>query len=164
MIVALMMAVVLAATIAACVTDLMSLRIPNILSIIIIAAFVIAFAASPHSFEGWRAHLAALAGFFIITYIMFITGMIGGGDAKLGSALALWVGLKGLAIYVFCMAFAGGIIALISIFIKKKKPFRNPPAKSWMAQAQEGRNAVPYGIAISIGAWAALFRSGLLFH
>jgi prepilin peptidase CpaA len=163
-ILALMTAIALAATLVACYSDLMSLRIPNRCSIAIVAAFVLAFAAAPESFEGWRSHLAALAGFFLITYIMFVTGMIGGGDAKLGSALALWVGLKGLATYVFCMALVGGVIACLSLFIKRKKPFRSPPAKSWMAQAQEGRNAVPYGIAISIGAWVALFQSGFLSH
>jgi prepilin peptidase CpaA len=164
MILALMTVVMLVATVLACLSDLREMRIPNICSIAVAGAFLFAFLAAPESFGRWWSHGAALVLVFAVTYIMFLKGMFGGGDAKLGSALALWVGLKGLALYVFWMGVMGGVIAILSLLIKKKKPFAHPPAKSWMAQVQEGRNAVPYGIAISVGAWAALAQTGFFLN
>lgn len=164
MIVALLTCVVLAATVASCVSDVKSLRIPNAYVVAILLAFVPAFLIAPEQFGAWWEHLGAFAAIFAITYVMFAVGMIGGGDAKLGSALALWVGLKGLMAYVFYMAVVGGVLGLFSLLLKKKKPFTKPKKGSWVATVQDGGNAVPYGIALSIGAWAGLFHTGFLGH
>ena len=160
-----MTAVILVTTLLACVSDVRTMRIPNMHSVVIAAAFLVAFAASPESFPGkWWFYPAALAIMFAITFGMFAKGMIGGGDAKLGSALALWVGLQGLVPYVFWMAIAGGLLGVASLFIKKSKRFTGLPPENWIAQVQEGRNAVPYGIAISAGAWGALLQTEFLSH
>lgn len=157
-------AVVLVVTVMACVSDVRSLRIPNLYSVIVIAAFAIAFLVSPEAFGKWWHHLGAFAGMFVITYAMFCFGMLGAGDSKFGSALALWVGLKGLMPYLLLMAMMGGVIGIVSIFFRKKKPFANPLPGSWMAVAQEGKNSVPYGVAISFGAVGALLHTGFIYH
>ena len=149
---------------AACVSDVRSLRIPDVYSIVVIAAFIPAFLLSPEIFGRWWEHMGALALMFILTYVMFCYGVMGGGDSKFGSALALWVGLKGLVPYVLFMGIMGGVVALASYFIKKKKPFKNPRAGSWVAEVQQGRNAVPYGVAISFGAWMAILHTGIIDH
>ena len=149
-------------TVLACVSDVTSLRIPNLYSVFILGAFAVAYLASHESFDPLWHHLGALVAVFVVTYIMFIAGMMGGGDSKLGSALALWVGIKGVIIYVFWMAVVGGVIGGLSLLIKKKKPFANPRAGSWLAAAQEGKNEIPYGVAISIGAWVAMLQTGFI--
>lgn len=155
--------VTLATTLLACVSDVRTMRIPNLHSIVIAAAFLIAYLASPESFTGkWWYYPASLVAMFAITFGMFAKGMIGGGDAKLGSALALWVGLPGLVPYVFWMALTGGLLGLLSLFIKKSKRFAGLPPENWIAQVQEGRNAVPYGVAISVGAWGAMIQTHFL--
>ncbi len=164
---ALMTGVVLVMIVMACISDVRSLRIPNAYSIIVIAAYAIAYLTGHDSFgpdDKLSAHLLSLVVIFAITYIFFVIGLMGGGDVKFGSALALWIGLKGFLVYVFWMTLAGGLIAALSLFIRSAKPFANPAAGSWIAQVQEGRNAVPYGIAISIGACAALAQTGFLTH
>lgn len=164
MIVALLLCVVFVITLLSCVSDVRALHIPNWHSIVIVGAFAAAYALSPDSFGKWWVHLGGLGFFFIVTYLMFIAGMMGGGDSKLGSALALWVGLKGIVVYVFWMALLGGIIGAFSLWMKKKKPFKSPPAGSWMATVQEGGNGIPYGVAISFGAWMALLHTGIITH
>lgn len=149
-------------TLLSCVSDVKSLRIPNLYSVLIIAAFAVAFLVSPESFGPLWHHAGALVVVFLVTYLMFIAGMMGGGDSKLGSALALWVGIKGVVFYVFWMAVAGGVIGALSLLIKKKKPFAKPLAGSWMAAAQEGKSAIPYGIAISFGSWMAMLQTGFI--
>lgn len=149
-------------TLLSCVSDVRSLRIPNIYSVLIVAAFAVSFLCQPQFFFPLWHHGLALAIVFIVTYLMFIAGMMGGGDSKLGSALALWVGVKGVMIYVFWMAVVGGVIGALSLWIKKKKPCVNPAAGSWIAAVQSGENAIPYGVAISIGAWVAMWQTGFI--
>lgn len=148
--------------VAASVSDYRSMRIGNGLSIAAIVLFVVAIIFSPSAFAGWGTHLVAGVAVLVVTYAMFAVGMIGGGDAKFAAALSLWVGLKGLMAFMFYMALAGGVLGILTLLLRRYKPFTAPREGSWVAVAQAGGNAVPYGIAISIGAVAALYHSGLL--
>ncbi len=159
-----MTVVVLAVTLFSCRSDIMSLRIPNTHSVIILLCFVPAYIATPPVFEPLWHHLAALLLMFAVTYVMFYTGLMGGGDAKLASALALWVGLRGIIPFVFYISLAGGLLAAVTLMIRKKKPFQNPRAGSWIAEVQSGKDAIPYGVAISVGVWAVFFHTGLIPH
>ena len=165
MIVALLTYFVLVITLASCVSDVQRLRIPNSHVIAVLAAFVVAYAVSPSSFgDVWWYPFAAGAVFLVVTYVRFVYRLLGAGDAKMGAALALWVGLQGLMPYLMFMAMAGGIVGVASLLIKKYKPFKNPRAGGWIATVQSGGNAVPYGIAITAGAWGAMFHNGFIIH
>jgi prepilin peptidase CpaA len=164
MIVTLCIAIVFVVTLMACVSDARSLRIPNLYSVVVLAAFGVAYLASPENFQPLWNHFLALGIIFAVTYLMFMAGMMGGGDSKFASALAIWIAAKGVMVFVFWMAVMGGVIGILTLWMKKKKPFRNPPPGSWMAAAQKGENKIPYGIAISFGAWAALWHGGLITH
>ena len=82
------------ALIAAAASDLSRYEIPNGLSVALAAGFV--FAAFTLSGADLASHLAAGGATFIFTVLLFARGLIGGGDVKLMSATALWVGLGGL--------------------------------------------------------------------
>ncbi|HRC27015.1 MAG TPA: hypothetical protein PKX87_06260, partial [Alphaproteobacteria bacterium] len=98
------------------------------------------------------------------TLWMFATGMIGAGDSKLGTAFALWVGLKGLPVYLFFMAVAGGFLGLATLVLRRRALWPKAPEGSWIARAQRGESVVPYGIAIVTGAiFAFAFRGYLSF-
>ncbi|MDP2206038.1 MAG: prepilin peptidase [Alphaproteobacteria bacterium] len=164
MIVALLTCLMLATTLLSCISDVQRLRIPNTYVLIVLGSFAVAFALSPSSFGVWWHPFAAGGVFLVITYVMFAFNMLGAGDAKLGAALALWVGLPGLMAYVMYMAIVGGLLGVASLFLKKRKPFKNPREGSWVATVQGGGNAVPYGIAITTGAWGAMLHNGFIFH
>jgi prepilin peptidase CpaA len=131
---------------------------------LILASFIVAFVLSPESFNKWWVHIGAFVLMFGVTFGMFCLNMLGSGDTKLGSVLALWVGLKGLMIYLFYMTLAGGVLGIASIILYRKKFFKNPREGSWVARVQEGKSAIPYGVAISVGFWGALFHTGFLYH
>ena len=156
--------VVLVVTLLSCVADVRFMRIPNWHALVILGCFIPAWLAMPSTFGNIWYHAGALAAMFVITYIMFCSRMIGGGDAKLGTALALWTGLKGLAPFMLYMAIMGGVLGLAAILLRKRKLFNNPSPGSWVGQAQNGRSAVPYGVAISVGAWAAFFHTGFVHN
>lgn len=160
----LMTLIVFIVTLLSSVSDVRSLRIPNWHALVILGCFIPAWLAAPGAFEAPWQHLAAMGAMLVLGYLMFSFGLMGGGDAKLAAAVGLWVGLGGLAPFIFSMAIMGGIIALVSIAVSKKKFFKNPLPGSWIEQVQAGRNAVPYGVAISAGAWAALYHTGFLHN
>jgi prepilin peptidase CpaA len=151
-------------TLFSCMSDVRSLRIPNLYALAILVCFVPAWLTSPAAFGPLWYHVTAMGIMFVLTYIMFCQGMMGGGDSKLGTALGLWVGLKGLLPFVFYMALMGGVLGLLTVGLQKKKLFINPKPGSWIEQAQAGQNAVPYGIAISFGSWAAFYHTVLMHH
>lgn len=162
MITAAALAALFVCVIMAGVSDFRTLKIPNGLSVAIVALFAAAYAAGPDDFGPFWMHLAGGAGMLVVTFLMFAVGMIGAGDSKLGAALGLWVGLKGMLAYIFFMSLAGGVLGLCGLAIRKFKPAWSAPEGSWIAQLQDGRNAVPYGIAIGIGAVAGLMYTGFV--
>lgn len=153
---------VLIVSILASISDVRSLRIPNLYSLIVIGAFPVAFLATPELFSNISSHLMAMGAVFFVTYLMFFFNAIGGGDAKFGTALALWLGLKNIVPFLFCMTMIGGILGIIAIAFKNRKIITDPRPGSWIEQIQSGRSAVPYGVAISIGFWVALFYGGFI--
>ena len=154
--------VVLAVTVLSCVSDVRRLRIPNTHALVVLGCFIPAWLTAPAAFSPLWHHIAAMGIMFGVTYAMFCKGMMGGGDSKLGTALGLWVGLKGLVPFIFYMALMGGVLGLITLCLQKKKLFSNPRSGSWVEHAQAGQNALPYGVAISFGSWASFFHTGLL--
>lgn len=153
---------------AAAWSDFKGMTIPNLYSGLIVVSFVPAFLAvqffNPDSeyFSGWISHLLSLAVVFSITYALFAAKIFGGGDAKMCSAYALWLGVQGLAPFLFLMAIVGGVLGLATLALAKYKPLKSPVKDSWIDKAQGGSKEVPYGIAITVGAIGAFFYSGFL--
>lgn len=149
-------------------SDFKGMTIPNIYSVIIIAAFAAAFgvlwffgSAYP-VFANPLSHLLSAVIVLGLTAVMFFMGGLGAADSKLGTAFALWVGVKGLFPFLFTMALVGGLLGVCALIMQKKKPFKNPPVNSWIDQVQKGASKVPYGIAIAVGAIAAFFDLGYM--
>lgn len=147
-------------------SDFRGFRIPNLYSLVILGAFVVAFGVltftgqAPIMFKSVWSHVAAAVIVLVVTGLLFITKQLGAGDSKFATVIALWVGLQGLVPFLFYMALSGGVIAALSLVFRKHKPFKNPMEGSWIAKAQEGHPSVPYGIALAIGAFAAFIVVG----
>jgi prepilin peptidase CpaA len=147
-------------------SDYRGFRIPNMVSIVIVAAFAVAFGVLTLTdqrsgvFLALSSHLIGAGVVLAVTAVMFALKQLGAGDSKFATAVALWAGLPGLAPFLFYMALSGGVIAGASLALKRWKPFSSPAEGGWIAKAQEGANQVPYGIAIAIGALAAFLSRG----
>ncbi len=149
-------------------SDFKGFRIPNIISVIIAASFFVVFGILTLTeqrslvFGPLLPHLGAALIVFLATGILFALKQLGAGDSKFATAVALWLGLHGLVPFLFYMAFAGGLIAAFSLYLKKKKPLKNPLEGSWPDKAQKGHPNVPYGIAIAVGTFAGFIFRGYL--
>jgi len=153
---------------AAAWSDYTRMTIPNLYAISIALAFVPAygiikyFAPDFLYFATWQSHLGAFAIVFVVTYVLFLLKTIGGGDAKLVSAYALWVGMEGLMPLLFFMAAIGGILGIVTLILGRYKPVKKPRSASWVGKAQNEEKVVPYGIAIFLGALIAFWQVGYL--
>jgi len=134
--------------ILAALSDLFTLTIPNRLSIILIAVFFpLAFLAGLPP-ETILMHLAAGAGILAVGFILFSTGTLGGGDAKLLAAASLWVGVAPLADFFVYVALIGGALAL-GILLYRRVPDESLAGPAWAMRLHEKGHGIPYGIAIA---------------
>lgn len=153
---------------AAAWSDYRSLTIPNMYAAFIGAAFIPAFllvtlmTSDASIFASWKSHLFAVTFIFIVTYLLFYFKVIGGGDSKLLTVYALWAGLGGIMPLIFFMAVSGGILGVATLALRKWKPVKTPVNGSWIEKAQSGKQDVPYGIAIFIGAVASFWQVGYI--
>jgi prepilin peptidase CpaA len=151
--------------IAAALRDATSYTIPNWLSLALIAGFPLAAVAVglPLSIIGLNLGAGAVA--LVLGMAMFALGWIGGGDAKLFAAAALWLGLEPSLTYLAVTGIAGGALAvgLLGLRSGYVRPFvLSGPA--WFARLAEPGENVPYGVAIAVGALAAFPMSALVVH
>lgn len=146
-------------------SDFKGLTIPNLYSVIVAGAFVATYAilwvfGRDDVFFSFFSHVLGALIVFGVTMVMFALKGIGAADSKLGTAFALWVGLKGLFPFLFFMSLFGGALGAAALLMKKYKPFKNPPKGSWVAEVQGGASKVPYGIAIALGALVSFVTLG----
>ena len=57
-------------------------------------------------------HVGAAASVLVVTFMFFARGWIGGGDAKLAAATALWLGFDQLLDYLLYASLFGGVLTL----------------------------------------------------
>lgn len=159
---------VLGLGILAGLSDLRGMTIPNLYSGLILGAFPLcyvlmwAFGVQEDIFASLWSHIGAAALIFAISAAMFYFGIMGAADSKLASAYALWLGLAPLPLFLFVMTLVGAVLGVAALYIKKNKPVQSPKEGGWIAQLQAGKNKVPYGIAIVIGAAYGFYVAGYL--
>jgi prepilin peptidase CpaA len=142
--------------IGAAVKDLSTFTIPNWISIALAATFVPAALAVGVSIPAIGVSFAVGLAALTLAVGMFALGWIGGGDAKLMAAAALWVGLKGVAPFALYTGLAGGALALGLVALRSAwvRPLIEAGPR-WARRLATPGEAAPYGVAIAIGALAA---------
>ncbi len=101
----------LASAAAACVVDVRTARIPNLLTVASLAAALIAHSVLP-SGHGVGATLAGAITGLAVFFPFFALGGMGAGDVKLMAALGAWFGWEPALWLAFYTAIAGGVLAL----------------------------------------------------
>ncbi len=88
--------------------------------------------------------------------MFFAFGWLGGGDAKLVAAAALWAGPTAVWIFVLAAALFGGALTMALIFFRKLPLPEFFAAQPWIARLHDHEAGIPYGVALSAGALYAL--------
>jgi prepilin peptidase CpaA len=144
-------AVFCALLLVAAVTDIIRRRIPNWIVACLVALYALAvvLGVSPST---WPSGVGAAAIVLVVTYILFHFGVFGAGDAKLFSAVALFMGLGKLAGFVLITVMIGGLMALGVLILHPKRVMRGLTAAG---RAEGSGRGIPYGVAIALGGIAA---------
>lgn len=133
----------------AAISDLLTMKIPNLASIVLAAGFfLLAFATGmPLATIGWHvlASLAVLA----ICFILFNLGWIGGGDAKLAAATSLWLGFGLLAAYGLFASIFGGVLTVAVLQLRRLQDAGGFLARLAVGKTGDTTVGVPYGIALA---------------
>lgn len=134
--------------------DLFTMTIPNRISIGLIAAFLIAAIAAPLGWAELASHVGAGVLMLGVGIALFAGGFVGGGDAKLLAAAALWFGFEHLIEYLLLVSVAGGVLVIGILLYRGVAPplwlYRQP----WAMRLHAKAGGVPYGIAIAAaGLW-----------
>ena len=82
-------------------------------------------------------------------------GLLGGGDAKLLAACALWMGPEQIFLFLIHTALAGGALAILWRF---EAPVRFALARGGLDVQVAVTRELPYGLAIAVGALLAAAR------
>ena len=149
----------------AAASDLFTMTIPNRLSLALIVAFVALALAGGLSSAAILAHVGAGATVLAVSFTLFALGWVGGGDAKLAAATALWLGFDTLMEYLAVATIAGGVLTLAILQLRGTHLPLFAMGWEWLARLHDRKSGVPYGIALAGAAlavyphspvWAAL--------
>ena len=136
----------------AAASDLLTMTISNRVSLALAAGFLILALLSGMGLHDILSHLGAGIGVLTVAFGCFAMGWIGGGDAKLAAATALWFGVGHLMNYLVYASLFGGVLTLLLL------QFRQWPlpyalcGQTWLLRLHAKDSGIPYGIALAIGA------------
>jgi len=136
----------------AAASDLFTMTIPNRVSLALGAGFLVLALLSGMEFYDILTHVAAGAIVLAVAFGCFTMGWIGGGDAKVAAAAALWFGFSHLMNYLVYASLFGGALTLLLLQFRQW-PLPYPFAgQAWLLRLHAKDSGIPYGIALAIGA------------
>jgi prepilin peptidase CpaA len=133
-------------------SDLLTMTIANRVSLILIGGFALLAVLSGLSGAEFVSHLGAAAIVLAVAFTCFARGWIGGGDAKLAAATALWLGFSHLFDYLVYASILGGALTLLIVQFRTLPLPRILIGKEWAERLHREGGGVPYGIALAAAA------------
>jgi len=133
----------------AAITDLFTMTIPNRISLLLVGGFAgsaVLVGLAPYDL---LLHAACGLSVLAVGFIMFAFGWIGGGDAKLAAATALWIGSEQLAEYILTAALCGGVLTLAILSLRSVPLPAVALGWDWLTRLHDRRSGVPYGVALA---------------
>jgi prepilin peptidase CpaA len=129
--------------------DLLTYTIPNRICASLVLGYLALAAPLGVPAADMLLNISCACVILAITFVMFNLGWIGGGDAKLAAATALWLGWSSILDYGVTAAIYGGILTL-TILGARMAPLPAALGRlAWVARLHNGKAGVPYGIALA---------------
>jgi prepilin peptidase CpaA len=147
----------------AAANDLFTMRIPNVISLALVGGFVALALLTRMPLETFGVHLACAFAVLALTFTLFAFRLLGGGDAKLMAAGALWMGSGYVLPFIALVTIWGGALCLLILGYRRAIPADLWPLPGWAQRLHVTGGPIPYGIAIA-GAGLMVFPSTDLFR
>lgn len=134
----------------AALTDLLEMTIPNRIPVILLASFLVVAPFVGLTWTGFGLHLLAGLIVFSVGFSLFALNVMGGGDAKLLTAAAVWYGFSpSLLSFVIHVAYLGGILT-IAILLLRARSSTVLAMGLPLPHSLLGAKKVPYAIGIGL--------------
>ncbi|WP_127520293.1 prepilin peptidase [Mesorhizobium sp. Z1-4] len=135
----------------AAVSDMISMTIANRVSVILIAAFAIIAPLTGMDWATYGWHFAAGGTVLAVTFTVFAIGGMGGGDAKLLTATALWMGFNiTLLQYLVLGAMLGGALTLLILLFRNSPMAAFSSSNVFLRHFADEKAGIPYGVALGV--------------
>lgn len=138
----------------AAANDLFTMTIPNKISLALIAAFAIVALIVRLPADQLMMHVGVGAAALVVGFGLFSFNLVGGGDAKLMAAGALWMGSELALPYVAYITIFGGVLSLAILAYRRFVPAQSLALPGWALRLHINGGGIPYGIAIAAAALA----------
>ena len=146
----------------AAISDLLSMTIANRVSILLVATFVVVAPLTGMDWTTYAWHLLAGVTVLVVTFTLFALGGMGGGDAKLLSATAVWMGMgMTLLQYAVYSTLIGGALTVLILFYRKSPLAVYTGHIPFLKNLADEDVGIPYGLALAIGGMLAFPSSQL---
>jgi prepilin peptidase CpaA len=136
----------------AALSDMVSMTIANRVSVILVLAFAVLAPFTGMEWSAYAWHFAAGGIVLAGAFGLFAIGAMGGGDAKLLAATAVWMGFDHqLMAYLLVSTILGGMLTLALVI------YRNSPLSFFTGRIgllrhfADQKAGIPYGVALGIG-------------
>jgi prepilin peptidase CpaA len=133
-------------------SDLFTMTISNRVTVALLAGFLAMALISGMSPHDMLVHAGAASAVLAVTFVFFARGWIGGGDAKLAAATALWLGFDHLVPYLLYASIFGGALTLAMIRFRLMPLPQALAEQEWVKRLHRLDGGVPYGIALAAAA------------
>lgn len=135
------------------VGDLTTMRISNSLVLTLSLGYAVLAPLSGFSLSEMALSLASAGAVFCLALGAFTCGWMGGGDVKLMTATALWLGLSHLPIFLLWTSLFGGLLTIV-LLLYRSFPLPDILRRrvAWACHLHLSTTRVPYGIAIASAA------------
>ena len=133
-------------------SDLFTMTISNRVSLALVAGFLVLAPASGMGLTDMLAHAGAGATVLAIGFTCFAMGWVGGGDAKVTAAAALWFGFDHLLNYLLYASLFGGALTILLLEFRQWPLPYALSGQAWLLRLHAKETGIPYGIALAIGA------------
>lgn len=133
-------------------SDLFTMTISNRVSLILVGGFFALAYWNGMSPNDVLSHVGAAFAVLAVTFVFFARGWIGGGDAKLAAATALWLGFDHLTEYLLYASIFGGVLTFAIIRFRLMPLPEAVARQDWVKRLHKLDGGVPYGIALAAAA------------
>lgn len=135
----------------AAVSDLLSMTIANRVSLLLVAGFAVLAPLTGMEWATYGGHFGIAAVTLAVTFGLFAAGAMGGGDAKLLTGIALWLGPSALFIaFLLHSALIGGALTLL-ILVYRRLPLAIALGNvAFLRRIADSTKGIPYGIALGM--------------
>lgn len=145
-------------------SDLLTMRISNKIVMVLILGFIVLATIIGMPLSQFIVHLAIAFAVLLVSFVLFSFGWIGGGDAKLAAASALWFGSSITLTYLIYASILGGLLTIVLIILRRLPLPLFLMKISWVERLHNKISGVPYGIALAAAGLLVYPQSVIFTH